>query len=316
MTYDVLVYGPIFCDLIFTDIPKLPALGEEIFAGDFVLTIGGSAIVATGLHRLGASVGLIADVGNDPLSVVARGILENLGLDCTLIRQHNHPLPQVTVALSFPRDRAFVTCFRQPQDVVDLAALLRAHAAKHLHVCSLLTALQTPNVCQMAHAAGLTISFDPGWDADALHDARLSEIIADVDLFMPNEKELCHLARVDDVETAVARTLAMMRRGKIILKQGAAGATAYAKNSAPVRVPALPITPVDTTGAGDAFDAGFLRELVRGATLEECMRMGVVCGGLATTARGGIRALPTVTEANAWLAKLPSSAAEARTRQD
>lgn len=316
MTYDVLVYGPIFCDLIFTDVPQLPALGEEIFAGDFVMTVGGSAIVATGLQRLGASVGLIADLGNDPLSQVTRGILNDLELDVTLIRQHDYPLPQVTVALSFPRDRAFVTCFRQPQNAVDLAALLRVHSAKHLHVCSWLAALQVPNVCHIARAAGLTVSLDPGWDADALRDPRLGALIADVDLFMPNEKELCHIANTDDAEIAIARTLATMRRGKIILKQGARGASAYSTDAAPVRVAALPITPIETTGAGDAFDAGFLSQFVRGASLEECMRMGAVCGGLATTARGGIGALPTLTEANAWLAKLPSSAAAVRTPQD
>ncbi|MCI0478304.1 MAG: PfkB family carbohydrate kinase, partial [Anaerolineales bacterium] len=113
---------------------------------------------------------------------------------------------------------------------------------------------------------------------------------------------------VDDarVETTIAQMLLAMQRGKIILKQGADGATAYSANDLPIHVPALPITPVDTTGAGDAFDAGFLREYVRGASLADCMRMGVVCGGLSTTARGGIGALPTLTEANEWLAKLQS----------
>ena len=115
MTYDVLVYGPLFCDLIFTGLPGLPVLGTELFADDFTLTVGGSAIVAAGLHRLGARVGLIAELGTDYLSRVMREILDDLGLDRSLIREHGHPLPQVTVALSFPQDRAFVTRFRRPQ---------------------------------------------------------------------------------------------------------------------------------------------------------------------------------------------------------
>jgi sugar/nucleoside kinase (ribokinase family) len=307
MTYDVLVYGPIFCDLIFTDLPKLPVLGEELYAGDLTVTIGGSAIVTAGLRQLGARVGLIADVGNDPLSQVVSRILDDLGLDRALVRAHPYPLAQVTVALSFPTDRAFVTCFRPPRTTIDLAMVVRAQRARHLHVCSLLAALQTPNVCQIAHAAGLTVSLDPGWDEIALRDSRLAAMIAELDLFMPNEKELCHLVGVDDVPSAAAQVLATMPRGTLVLKQGAAGATAFSSaNATPIHVAALPITPVDTTGAGDAFDAGFLWRYIQGAPLDDCMRMGSVCGGLATTARGGIDALPTLAEAEAWLAKLPS----------
>lgn len=306
MTYDVLVYGPVFCDLIFTDLARMPNLGEELYAGDFTATVGGSAIVAVGLHKLGARVGLIADLGNDPLSQIVRQVLENLGLDLTLVRHHDYPLPQVTAALSFPNDRAFVTCFRRPLVARDLSDLLRHHSAKHLHVCSFLAAQEIPTACDLTHALGMTISLDPGWDETALRDPRLAALIANLDLFMPNEKELCHIARVDNSREAAAQILSTLNRGKIILKQGATGATAYSADDEPIYVAALPITPVDTTGAGDAFDAGFLREYVRGASLVDCVRMGVVCGSLSTTARGGIAALPALTEANEWLAKLRS----------
>ncbi|MEZ4719325.1 MAG: hypothetical protein R2851_25035 [Caldilineaceae bacterium] len=88
--YDVLVYGPVFCDIIFTDLPSLPVLGTEIFAGDLTATVGGSAIVAAGLHRL-ARVGLIADLGADPFSAIIRSVLDDIGLERTLIREH--PIP-------------------------------------------------------------------------------------------------------------------------------------------------------------------------------------------------------------------------------
>ncbi len=81
MTYDILVYGPIFCDLIFTGLPTMPTLGTELFADELTVTIGGSAIVAAGLHKLGARTGLIADLGNDPLSDVVRRLMDDLGVD-------------------------------------------------------------------------------------------------------------------------------------------------------------------------------------------------------------------------------------------
>lgn len=314
MTYDILVYGPIFCDLIFTDLPGMPALGTEIFAGDLTASVGGSAIVAAVLHNLGVRVGLIAELGSDPFSDVLRRLLDELGLDRSLIREHPHPLPQVTAALSFAHDRAFVTRFQRPAAPPDLAAILYAHPAKHLHVCSFLAALETPDACAIAHAAGMTVSMDPGWDEAALRDPRLAAMIADLDLFMPSEMELCHIAGARDVTTAVAQTHASMRRGALVLKQGAAGATAYPRDGQPpVHTPALAVQAIDTTGAGDAFDAGFLSRYVQGAPLEACMRAGVVCGGIAVTAPGITRVLPNFKGMEAWFAKLPSSAAAAPT---
>ena len=152
----------------------------------------------------------------------------------------------------------------------------------------------------------MTISMDPGWDEAALRDPRLLAMIADLDLFMPNQSELCHIAGDADVARAAARVLGMMRGGTSVVKQGAAGATAFAAHQAPVHAPATPVTPVDTTGAGDAFDAGFLSQYIQGSDLAGSMRFGAVCGALSTTAPGGIGALPTVTEVESWLAKLRS----------
>lgn len=314
--YDVLVYGPVFCDIIFTDLPGLPVLGTELFAGDLTATVGGSAIVAAGLHRLGARVGLIADLGTDPFSRIVRAELDAIGLDRSLIREHPQPLPRTTVALSFPADRAFVTRFAQPQTPPDLAAVLASHPARHLHICSFLAALETPNAADLAHAAGMTVSFDPGWDDVALHDARLAALVKRLDIFLPSRMELCHMAGTDDPARAaahIART--MPASALLVMKQGAAGATAFSGDGRPcAHVGVLPVTPVDTTGAGDAFDAGFLYAYVNNNPVEQCMRYGAVCGGLSTTGRGGIDALPVRTEVDAWLPKLPSSAVAAPTR--
>ncbi|MCB9456830.1 MAG: carbohydrate kinase family protein [Anaerolineaceae bacterium] len=90
----------------------------------------------------------------------------------------------------------------------------------------------------------------------------------------------------------------------VVVKQGAAGATLYRKDAPPLHVPAIPVTPVDTTGAGDSFDAGFLDAFVRGDSLAVCMQIGSICGGLATTASGGATALPSRMEVETWLSRL------------
>jgi sugar/nucleoside kinase (ribokinase family) len=306
MSYDILVCGPLFCDLIFTGLPKMPELGTEIFSEDFTMTVGGSAIVAAGLRKLGADVGFVADLGNDIMSRAVVQMLDDMDIDRTLIREHPHPLPQLTVALSFPQDRAFVTRFERPQSPVDLAALLKVHSAKHLHISSFLAALENPDAPRIAHEAGLTVSMDPGWDEDALRDPRLKAMIAELDVFLPSESELCYIADEPDVEAALAQIGATMTNGQIVLKQGKRGATAYRHNTYRERVGALTVNPVDTTGAGDSFDAGFLFQYAQGADLMLCLQYGAVCGALSTTKVGGATAAPTHEEVKAWLSKLQS----------
>ncbi len=305
MAYDILVQGPMFCDLIFTDLPSMPVLGEEIFAGDFTVTIGGSAIVAVGLQRLGANVGLIADIGNDPLSKLLKTMLHEMDVDTSLIREHPHPLPQVTAALSFPEDRAFVTRFVKPKTPADLRQLFTDHKAKHIHLSSFLGALETPDACRVAHEFGLTVSLDPGWDEEALRDPRLHQMITELDVFLPSESELCYIADTDDVEQALLQTAKTMDKGMIILKQGKHGATAYSETLRE-HVPALPVSPIDTTGAGDSFDAGFLFQYAQDKPLVDCMKYGAICGALSTTKAGGATSAPTHEEVKEWLSKLPS----------
>lgn len=306
MKYDVIVYGPIFCDLIFTDLPAMPNLGTETYAGDLTLAVGGSAIVAAGLHRLGVQVGLVAELGSDPFSQMTAQLLQDLGLDSSLIRRHPYPLAQVTVALSFPQDRAFITCFQRPKTPPDLAAVLQAHPASHLHICSFLAALEMPQTIEVARAAGCTISMDPGWDEKALLEPRLAEMISELDLFLPSKSELCHIAQTDDLDQAARHVFATMHRGSLVVKDGPNGAIAYShRQPERVQVAALPVIPLDTTGAGDAFDAGFLYAYLQGLPLKTCMQYGAVCGGLAITAPGGATAVPTLKEIEQWLSKLP-----------
>lgn len=300
MTYDVLVYGPIFCDLIFTDLPEMPRLGTEIYAGNFTVAVGGSAIVAAGLHRLGARVGLIADLGNDPMSHLAAQLLADLGIDQTLMRQHEHPLPQITVALSFPEDRAFVTRFERPTTPIDLAPILHEHPAKHLHIGSFLAAFDAPNAPALAHTAGMTISMDPGWDEGALRDPRLHTMVREIDYFLPSRSELCFMLNQADVRQALKQAADLMQNGVVIMKDGANGAVAHGKSTR-VNVPTVAVEPVDTTGAGDSFDAGFLYGLINGYDLKTNMRYGTVCGALTTKVVGGATGTPTLEEVKKWL---------------
>lgn len=300
MSYDVLVYGPLFCDLIFTDLPDMPQMGTEIFAGNFTITIGGSAIVAAGLQKLGAQVGLIADIGNDPMSRLVANLLDDLHIDRTLVREHPHPLTQLTVALSFPEDRAFITRFEKPKSPANLAEILRDNPVDYLHMYGFLAVFDEPNACQIAHEAGTKVSMDPGWDEDALRDTRLHHMVTELDYFMPSRSELCFMMDETDYEDALEKALGEMKYGSIIMKNGAEGALAYGSNLREF-APPLAVNPIDTTGAGDAFDAGFLYALTQNYDTKTCLDYGAICGALTTTAIGGATGTPTLDEVKKWL---------------
>ena len=109
MNYDVVIAGDIFCDLIFTGLPGMPALGEELYATDFDMLPGGVFITAAALRRLDLSVGLFCQMGNDPFSKFILSSMEDEGLDTSLVRRFDRPLRTISVALSFAEDRSFLS---------------------------------------------------------------------------------------------------------------------------------------------------------------------------------------------------------------
>ncbi len=300
--YDVLVVGRIFCDLIFTDLPDIPKTGQEVFAGQLDVAAGGSFITAAALHRLGLRVGLVADLGNDFFSQIVASLIETEGLDAALIRHHPQPLFQVTVALSFPQDRAFVTKLDPPPNRPNISDLLARHSASHVHISSLGAGFAYPNLPHLAHDSGLTVSLDCGWEAANLQAPHTRALIKSVDVFLPSAAEACALTGCQQPEEALHRLADDVPT--VVVKQGGDGVIAKTGNQTE-QFPALPVTPVDTTGAGDAFDAGFIYAFIKNLSLRDCLRYGAICGGLTTTAPGGATAAPSLKEVQSWLSKLP-----------
>src|SRR5512132_3714338 len=109
MHFDVLLVGDYWYDLIFTDLPHLPELGRELFAGSFDNVPGGSFINAVALQRMGLRVGWAADFGNDPFSRLTIEAARREGLDESLFQYHDRAYRRVTAAASFPADRAFLS---------------------------------------------------------------------------------------------------------------------------------------------------------------------------------------------------------------
>jgi sugar/nucleoside kinase (ribokinase family) len=210
----------------------------------------------------------------------------------------------ITVVLSRGDDRALLTA---PGTVGDLRGshidpeLLRS--ARHTHVSSyfLQRALRAdlPGLFEEAHAAGVTTSVDPNWDPQERWDGGLLDLLSETDLFLPNSAEARAITGIEDIDVA-AESLAG-RGGTVAIKFGDGGGMVVRGEEA-IRVPGIQVDVVDTTGAGDTFDAGYLAGHLAGWPMQRCLALANVCGGLSTRATGGVVAQPTMEEA---LERLP-----------
>jgi sugar/nucleoside kinase (ribokinase family) len=296
----VLVIGELNPDLVLNNYSSFPEPGKEVLVDDCTLTLGSaSAICAMALARLGDQVGFVSKVGCDPYGDFSTGILARAGIDVTRVERDPAVKTGITVSISSSRDRALITYLGAiglyDGSNLDAAALA---GYDHLHMSSYyLQAGLQPHVAALLRAAtqhGLTTSLDPGCDPSGRWDGRLRETLLEVDLFLPNEVELSALAGDEDPERAIAalgngRTLVVAKLGSRGCLAGSGGRV--------VRQGPFPVEPVDTTGAGDTCNAGFLHAWLGRQPLDQCLRFAAACGALSTLAPGGIGHQPTEAEA-------------------
>ena len=164
-------------------------------------------------------------------------------------------------------------------------------SASHFHLSSLFLhrALipDLPALFRDLKHAGLTISLDTNDDPEDRWDGGLNVLLDYVDVLLPNNVEACRIARRDSVEEAL--TELGRRVPCVAAKCGSRGALISAGGKL-IEIPPVTVQPVDTIGAGDSFNAGFLSAYIRGAGFEECGLKGNVAGALSTLRPGGTEA--------------------------
>jgi sugar/nucleoside kinase (ribokinase family) len=295
----VLVVGEVNPDLVLRG-DRFPVPGKEVLVEDFVMTLGSaSAICAMGLARLGDPVSFVGKVGADPWGAYCVDTMAAAGIDVTRIARNPALKTGVTVSITSSRDRALVSFIGaigalRAADVADDAFA----GAGHLHVSSYFLQEALRPGCRAlfarAHAAGLTTSLDPGFDPSERWDGDLRETLAEVDLFFPNEVEVRAITRTDAVPDALRRLAG--GRTRTIAKLGAQGCATLADDGRLLQAPSYSVEAVDTTGAGDSFNAGFLHAWLARRPLEECLRWGNACGSLSTRGLGGTARQPSAEE--------------------
>ena len=298
---DLLVLGDANPDLVLHGGDVTPAFGQaERIVDEANLTIGGSGgILACGAARLGLRTAFCGVVGDDLFGRFVREELMGHGVDIGgLVVQPGRPTG-VTVVMSTPDDRAMLTASGTIGDLrAELIDLRLLHSARHVHVSSFFLqqglASDLPELFQEIRSRGGTVSLDPNWDPSGEWDGGLMRLLPRLDVFLPNAMEAMRMARISDLDQAIARLRA--QTSTVVIKNGGSGAIASSLGET-VRVPGFPVQVRDATGAGDSFDAGFLATWLDGQSMERCLAVGNACGALSTQAVGGAAGQPTMKEA-------------------
>jgi sugar/nucleoside kinase (ribokinase family) len=292
--FDVTIAGELNLDLILYGLPEQLPPERELLADRMMLTLGSSsAIVAHNLAALGSRVGFQSRIGDDPLGRIALERLQQGGVDVSRVRRvSSSTTTGLTVILHHEAWRNILTyagtiaetCWED----LDLDYLADS---RHFHLSSYyLQRSLRPRVAELFRslkAKGLTISLDTNDDPDDRWEGGLHEVLRYVDIFLPNEREACKAAGTENLESAIDKLSKLVPL--VVVKVGRKGAIAQRGNER-FTSPAQEVVAVDTVGAGDSFDAGFLHEYVKGSNLPTCLASGNRAGAFSTTRPGGTEA--------------------------
>jgi len=294
----IVVLGDLNVDLIFSGLGNFPSLGREILAKNYRMKIGGSAAnTACMLARAGWPVRFYGVAGDDFFGRWLGAELKKYGTDSKTIRLKSGERTGVTVALTYPDDRMYVTDSGTvaTSTLEDMAEGYLSKGA-HLHLAAyFLQKKLKPAVgglLRLAKMSGMTTSLDPGCDPDGKWDmSALAPYWQYLDFFLPNADELRAISGIDDPELALSSFPPLSVKGAVV-KAGAQGA--FLRHNGKIgKCPAAEkVEVIDTSCAGDCFNAGFLLAINRGDSAADAVRLGNKYGVAAVSCVGLPEKLP------------------------
>lgn len=299
------VVGELNVDLIFAGNGITPEPNREKLVDDFRLALGSSsAITAAGLAGLGCEVEFVSVVGNDDFGAYCLRELNRLGVSTAHVRVEDGRRTGVTLSLSDSGDRSLLTYMGTIDAVTpDIVPVDLFRGASHVHFGSYyLQESMRPHWAELfrhAKRLGLTTSFDCGWDPRETWDrARLKELLAWTDWFIPSEEEALQVFEADSIRALADRL--PDKRGGIVVKRGAAGSITVDPAGNVTAMASFPVVPIDTTGAGDSFNAGWIVAMLEGRDTEDALRFANACGAVSTLAIGGAGSLTVEGLHESW----------------
>jgi sugar/nucleoside kinase (ribokinase family) len=276
----VTVIGCVQADVVMSPVSELPAPGGALLAEQAAVRVGGAgANAALAAVEAGLDVRLIGAIGDDPLGALMREQLAPAGIADELSVGADDATGMTVVLESPERDRTFLTYLgvneRWEAGMIPDDAL----SCDNLLLCDYFVAPRlrgdpARGLLDTARSRGARTFFDTSWDPDGFSDETRAEVYAllpCVDVFLPNEVEACALAGIPDDPAAAARALQAASGGWVVVKLGAAGSLAVGPGAPQITAAAPAMSVSDTTGAGDAFNAGMIQALASGSDWHDAL---------------------------------------------
>lgn len=298
--FDLMVVGELNVDLIMDRLKNLPELGKEQRAEEMELVMGSSsAIFACNCSSLGLNVAFSGMVGTDMFGKFVMESLSASGVNTDAVIADSRYKTGATVIYNYGNDRMMVTHpgAMEHLTVEDIPDTL-FDRSRHLHTSSIFfqpgIRKDLVKLFRRAKSHGLSTSMDAQWDPDEKWDLDLRSILPHLDFFLPNDQELMHLTRSDSVEEALDKL--KPHSTVIVVKMGVRGSVMQVDGERtwlpPYHVPDFS----DAIGAGDSYNAGFIRSWLHRKPLEECMKLGNMTAAVSTTAYGGTAAIRSLEQ--------------------
>ncbi len=298
----ILVYGDATMDIFISDRDRIPAPGTEEFIPEMPTAVGGGAALMTlGLAKLGCRVSFGGYLSTDMPGQMIVNTMKELGVDMSATVITDKCTTAISLSFTTEKDRAFLS-YAGPNALLNISDLPALSASyDHVHITGYtgrrdhekyLAALK-----EIKKRPGVTTSFDVAYDESGEWYKGITELMQYVDVFFMNEVEASGYSGKSDCKEA-AEYFAPYGH-LIVIKAGSQGSLCKINGQAPVFVAADKVKAVDTTGAGDSFNAGFICGYTEGLPLEKCLKLGNFCGGRSVTAKGGNTAFPYRQEVEA-----------------
>lgn len=274
-------------DLLYENMPKIPAVGEEVYTNSFSLQLGGG-LPATliNLGRLGIDARIATELGNDMFSVFAKEQFQKNNVSPTNLYSGNDIPLNITSAIILKNDRSFITYGKGTIDPDDKAKEEFYSIAKGAKIC-----LMAPGgfleVYKKLKSEGTIMVLDMGWDDDLTFE-KYSELLSIADYYTPNQKEALKITGCNNAKDAAYALKKYF--DKVVVKVDKDGCIGIDGDEYFFCPSLEQYKNVDSTGAGDAFLAGFTYGLFNDYRLKDCIEFGNITGGKAVTAVGALSA--------------------------
>ncbi|MFI9818353.1 PfkB family carbohydrate kinase [Saccharothrix variisporea] len=294
--FDVLLSGTVFLDIIFTGLPRPPAPGTEVWAEGLGSCPGGIANLAVALSRLQLRTALSAAFGEDAYGDFCWEVLaEQEGVDLTYCRRFYGWHTPVTVSMAMDRDRSMVTHGHRPPVSPDEML----NPPPRTRACFVHIQPEEEQWVRTAKAAGALLFADIGWDRTEVWAPELLRRLDGYDVFLPNDVEAMRYTRTDTAVDA-ARALSSYVPVVVVTRGGGGAVAVDASTGEVVEVPGLNVAPLDSTGAGDVFGAGFVLGTLAGWPLCDRVRFANLCAALSVQHFGGSLSAPGWVDIATW----------------